>query len=101
MAKLEIPVVVNMGEIESLIDEIKHLQTYKLFPEDEQILINSDDVIKIFMNHVRVNIEPEPKKGHWIKIHWKAFRCSECNKISEYSTDFCPNCGADMRGESE
>jgi hypothetical protein len=40
----------------------------------------------------------ENVRGEWIKIHWKAFKCSECKGISEYYTDFCPNCGADMRG---
>ena len=25
--------------------------------------------------------------------------CSECNKASFEQTNFCPNCGADMRGE--
>lgn len=43
----------------------------------------------------------ENVRGEWIKIHWKAFRCSECKGISEYYTDFCPNCGAQMRGESK
>ena len=38
----------------------------------------------------------EPKTGHWIKIAWKAYRCSECERISEYYTDFCPNCGCRM-----
>lgn len=30
-----------------------------------------------------------------------AVRCSECNKSPKYAveSDFCPNCGADMRGE--
>lgn len=65
MAKLEIPIVVDISEIESLIDEIKHLQTYKLSYGDEQILIDREDVIKIFAAHVRANIEPERKKGHW------------------------------------
>lgn len=39
--------------------------------------------------------------GEWAKICWKAFRCSECKKVSEYYTNFCPNCGADMRKEVE
>ena len=26
------------------------------------------------------------------------FRCSECNKVSFWQTNFCSNCGADMRG---
>ena len=38
--------------------------------------------------------------GEWAKICWKAFRCSECKNISEYYTDFCPNCGAIMDGAS-
>jgi len=40
----------------------------------------------------------QPKHGKWNKIHWKAFRCSECNRLSEYNTNFCPNCGAKMEG---
>lgn len=45
-------------------------------------------------------LENSQRTGKWIKIHWKAFRCSECKGISEYYTDFCPNCGAKMRGEA-
>ena len=42
-------------------------------------------------------IEPQ-RTGKWLKIHWKAFRCSECNRINEYFTNFCPDCGAKMEG---
>lgn len=42
--------------------------------------------------------EPESETGTWIKIHWKAFRCSKCNRVSEYSTDYCPHCGKKMEG---
>ena len=27
--------------------------------------------------------------------------CDQCGAESEYCTNFCPNCGADMRGERE
>ena len=56
--------------------------------------------------------EPERKNGKWIDCrsseHWK---CSECEErapmywdsenmsYSEWISPFCPNCGADMRGE--
>ena len=57
--------------------------------------------------------QPERKKGKWIEeddgwdgVYW---RCSECDgafclvdgtpKENEYN--FCPNCGADMRGEDD
>lgn len=52
--------------------------------------------------------EPERKKGEWIdgmpyvNSHWKV--CSECHETAPDSCggfNFCPNCGADMRGENE
>ena len=59
--------------------------------------------------------EPERKKGKWIKIPEfcgddisgfidNHFSCSECKKEAEINpwgfyilSDFCPNCGVDMR----
>ena len=51
---------------------------------------------------------PERKKGRWINAKCKdgttAHKCSECRKLVGYSVssltwfDFCPWCGADMRG---
>ena len=47
--------------------------------------------------------ESERKTGRWIDITktggdfvWK---CSECGGLNLEDTYFCPNCGADMRGE--
>lgn len=53
--------------------------------------------------------EPERKKGHWtteLKEDTDSLlRCSVCGYPVSYfggRTDFCPNCGADMRkGEEE
>ena len=61
MAKLEIPIIVKCTEIDELIDEIKHLQTYKLFEGDEQVLIDRDDTIEIFAKHIRASAQPEQK----------------------------------------
>ena len=44
----------------------------------------------------------ERKKGKWIKqaIGWKCSNCVLCtNDRGADSFNFCPNCGADMRGE--
>lgn len=57
-------------------------------------------------------IEPERKKGRWIDdgtygdYHpHHAWHCSECEEsVIEIDTPwfkFCPNCGADMRGEPD
>lgn len=46
-----------------------------------------------------------PQEGHWIDIKNKngtviATRCSRCGNSPKHAikSDFCPNCGADMRG---
>ena len=46
--------------------------------------------------------EQEPKTGHWIEefndLEGEVrFTCSSCGKFQLFGTDFCPNCGADMR----
>lgn len=53
-------------------------------------------------------VTPKPKMGHWIKITNPrgtviALRCSACEKSPKHAirSDFCPHCGADMRGVSE
>lgn len=38
-------------------------------------------------------------RGEWMKVD-KIHYCSVCGKCFPYKTDFCPNCGADMRKES-
>lgn len=52
-------------------------------------------------------IEPERKPGHWIiytvsMLDGEDCKCSECGQTScAPYWNFCPNCGADMRGEQD
>ena len=50
-------------------------------------------------------IEPERKKGKWEVVDEaepRRYGCSECGCLSWYGLyNFCPYCGADMRGEEE
>ena len=64
------------------------------------ILLNSLDKVQ--------SAQPERKKGYWIKkeptikeLHGCYYECSKCHKFSLpfQKLNFCPNCGADMRGE--
>ncbi len=45
-------------------------------------------------------VQPERKKGKWIS-HPGSLRCSSCGvlRIGGGKSNFCPNCGADMREE--
>lgn len=41
-------------------------------------------------------------KGKWARvldIHHERYWCSECMGIADKRSNFCPNCGADMREE--
>ena len=40
-----------------------------------------------------------PKQGEWDKIGEMglAYKCNKCGEVSVIQTNFCPNCGADMR----
>ena len=52
-------------------------------------------------------IEPEHKTGNWVGIDDEPCEDWECNRCGEVVTNcgydvlpnFCPHCGADMRGE--
>lgn len=41
----------------------------------------------------------ERKKGKWEKVYYgnRPNRCSECRQKNNCRTNFCPNCGADMK----
>jgi len=44
----------------------------------------------------------ENVRGHWIKRkNWLNAVCSCCSFEEKYPRNFCPNCGADMRGEKD
>ena len=54
--------------------------------------------------------QPERKKGEWISKGYGEYRCSSCRNIVDLDEeilmsikmfDYCPVCGADMRGEQD
>ena len=45
-------------------------------------------------------LNPKIKQGTW-KLDNIGVYCSECEMHPDYSSNFCPNCGADMRGGKE
>ena len=51
--------------------------------------------------------QPQRKKGKWVSNGVEAFGvveywvCDQCYDQSKYRSNFCPSCGADMRGENE
>lgn len=63
-----------------------------------------------YAGQIRQLPSAEPRCGKWMTsyldhevmgVRPKILYCSECNQCIAYPTNFCPNCGADMRGEPD
>ena len=72
----------------------------------KQLWLNHKDVVYIDKNECARRIEAIPSarpKGKWIyqfrDSENEEYRCSVCGFPQEIKQNFCPNCGADMRGE--
>ena len=89
-------------------------------PIDRQAAIDAIDRMDIpedmcvfeILSHIELEIgtlpSAQPKRGRWIEHnpHKRGlgiiFECSECGyEVDCYECNFCPQCGADMRGRSE
>jgi len=98
----------------SAIDALRAMQTYKLFAGDDMLLIDQAGA----MTELMLLPPAEPKRGRWIYCEdttadcVDGYRCDQCgffvpwdykhkgiDFIQDYN--FCPNCGADMRGEQD
>lgn len=111
--KLEIPMEVDLNGIDSVVDEIKCLQEYKLPENDDMVLVSLDDVVKILINHIEAKRKSEPQKmrGKWETDAYGAMddgeylitRCSVCGTAYEYGHDdrYCGFCGAAMEAQDE
>ena len=79
---------------------------------DNQLDIEWNNAIDICCYDIEDLPSVQPKHGYWIESHehiyiangvreWTNWYCSECDAPNDKPTDYCPNCGADMRGEQD
>lgn len=67
---------------------------------------NLDDVYEQAWEDLQKRIEQLPsaqterKKGHWVD-EGTNYLCSECHRGCWVNSNYCPWCGADMRGERD
>lgn len=96
--------------IEEIKERIKAAIEWGKRAETEEIKIRAEQAVATFCEasltakklstaDIRENI-----RGEWIKKEgslWTLATCSVCGELSvEGDKPFCPNCGADMRGEA-
>lgn len=90
----------------------RYIDADKLYDDSTKIRINlmqdGVDITPIWQVLDCIRQQPtadvrENVKGHWIDKSqgvWVVKQCSACNGICDYQFNFCPYCGADMRGEA-
>ena len=77
---------------------------HEKFRLGETIRYTPSEILEILEDHADdlFSIEPERKKGHWIVCDiLQEVKCSECRMCFRHKAKFCPNCKADMRGETD
>lgn len=80
---------------------IKELERRIEESNEAHMAIIDDDFIMLVDDADTADVR-ENVRGEWTMVdpdeYFLPFVCSACNGHSENEYDFCPNCGADMRG---
>ena len=90
-------------------------ETYSQYNEAWQDALDRAEGAIFNLPSAQPAVDAEPVRyGHWIEHHepftWMGYSywsCSECGfecgyeKDIRFRTNYCPNCGADMRGEKD
>lgn len=66
--------------------------------------VSTTNISRVPIADVRENVRGEWRTTHLDHIAMgerpKILYCSVCNQCIAYPTNYCPNCGADMRGNN-
>lgn len=90
---------------QAAIDALRKMQTYKMYAGDDMLLIDQAGA----MTELMLLPPAEPKRGKWIYHIDDLFpaestkECDQCHAEQPLICDdeFCPHCGADMRGDKD
>lgn len=97
------------GQIMVFPDSVEEfMESYKMV-DTEHIYSNGTEYVPIF--RMRQWFEHEVVHGEWIVLYdedspqdgiWKCSICDYIRLVDDITpTNYCPNCGADMRGEED
>lgn len=72
----------------------------------DKMTVDGQTVMEQAIEIVR-DLQPVQKTGRWVLWtygdsygnNWELLRCSECKMHVNFESDYCPHCGAHMKGE--
>ena len=75
-------------------------------PQEVNAIPPMEDIIVSILMTIEEQPTIERKKGEWIRMPYHVTECSECgfsleDWIQGALYNYCPNCGADMRGRED
>lgn len=99
--------LIDADELKRQIIEIQNIMSEQIVEDGRNDLISFVKGLEQTLNVIDSQsiIETEQrKKGKWVATRDELFwRCNRCNEselcLPEEKSNFCPHCGADMRGE--
>ena len=92
-----------------ILQTLKDAQPEWLPPADTDLSAYSDKLWRAAYERGKKEAEAERKRGKWVKVSADKYRisasyfyeCSKCKFVNQFKSNFCPVCGADMRGGDE
>ena len=91
-----------MSDLISRQDAIDEIEMLLEQSEDDKHDKIWNDAIRGSISVIKHHVPSAQKKGKWNDIggilRWG---CPLCYHVYEFKENFCPNCGADMRGEKD
>jgi len=107
--------LVSINDVLKITTKVEKIHPYKVVGDRDTYSPYNEgwsDCVSLLEQYLEQlpSADPERKKGKWEDSGWKIiYRCSECGNYLDFSglnagrgdANFCPNCGADMRGDHE
>lgn len=89
--KLEIPIIVGFDNMGSFLDDLKKLQTYKLFEGDEMVLVDIEDVTDVLVKHIKAKEKQPDAYENALKL--AKYGLNSPPSAQPEQCDFCKNRG--------
>ena len=100
--------VVEMKEVYDIVYKLECLLCHATGNKYSKAGYDLDDMCRMVTDYIeeccQEAVDEAVVHGRWETIEgseWLGCLCSNCQKWSDAKTNYCPNCGADMRGDND